>query len=98
MTAVTVTIDTFVDQTFPEGTVAGDFNYVITKADGTPVGAQISSAATATFNIADPGDYVASAQRLNGAGSPLGTAVTQPFTISAASVSILVPSHITVAL
>ncbi len=96
MTTVTITIDTFVDQAFPAGTVSGVLVYKIAKADGTPVSEQHVDASSASFDVADPGDYVASAGRVDSAGSPLGATVTASFTIVPSTVSVSVPSHLTV--
>ena len=75
----------------PAGITAGLLALSITDTTGKPVNdangqfiaTQQVSGATATFANVAPGDYVASAVRLDTNGTPIGTPVTQAFTVAA---------------
>jgi hypothetical protein len=77
--------------TLPAGIIAGLLALSITDtagnpvndANGEPIAAQQVSGTSATFPNVAPGDYLASAVRLDSNGSPIGTAVTQGFTVAA---------------
>jgi hypothetical protein len=76
----------------PAGITAGLLALSITDTTGKPVNdangqsitTQQVSGATATFTNVAPGDYVASAVRLDTNGTPIGTPVTQAFAVAAA--------------
>jgi len=96
MANVVVTITT-VAQVFPVGTLGGLFRYTITDSAGVVV-TQDSAELFSTFADVVPGDYIASAQRLDTAGAFLGSAISTKFTVPAPTVPVDVPATITVAL
>lgn len=75
----------------PTGVIAGLLALSITDTSGKPVtdhngqvlAPQQVSGNTATFANVSPGDYIASVARLDTNGTPIGTAVTQAFTVPA---------------
>jgi len=96
MSTVIVTVAT-TSTPFPAGTIAAGI--VISIADQTLVAPQTVTSApyTATFDNVAPGTYTATAQAVDHAGAPLGSAITSTsFTISAPDVNVDIPQSITV--
>lgn len=94
MARVSVVIST-VTQSFPAGTVGGNFKYSI---EGDAVFEQQSTETSVAFDNVPPGNYIASAQLLDSVGGTLGDRISAPFTVAAPSVDLQVPSTITVVL
>lgn len=93
MSTVIVQVETQ-PQPFPSGTAPAGVS--ITLSNGAPAQLIASAPYSATFADVAPGSYTASAQAVDAAGAPLGAAaVSAEFTI-AASVSVDVPSVVTV--
>ena len=77
----------------PAGVIAGLLALSITDpsgqsvndANGQPVTTQQVSGTTATFANVGPGNYLASAVRLDNNGTPIGAPVTQAFSVAASA-------------
>lgn len=80
----------------PSGVIAGllalsitdSAGHPINDASGQPLVSQQVSGNTATFANVLAGDYIASAVRLDTNGTPIGSAVTQAFSVPAATASV----------
>lgn len=71
----------------------------VTDTNGNPIAVQTVTDNQATFDNVVPGDYLASAVRLDTAGNPIGTPLTQAFTVPQPIVSTFdAPHAITVTL
>lgn len=93
MTSVTLTVTT-TPTALPPGITAGKLTLSITDPNGAPVqdahqqplAAQQVDGTTATFADVAPGNYLAQAVRLDANGSPIGTPVTQSFSVAAPAI------------
>lgn len=82
-------------QVFPAGTVSGLMRFTLSPNTGVAAVQEVDGV-TATFTSVAAGDYMASAQRLDSAGSPLGDSVSVAFTIPESGVNVNVPDTLTV--
>jgi len=97
MSKVIVSI-TLVAVALAVGQVAGAMRFTLTPAVGDPV-VQDSEASTVEFDNVAPGDYTASAARLDSTGAVIGSPVSAPFTVPVpAPTTVDAPATITVTL
>ncbi len=101
MATVTISWGT-TPQTFPPGTVAGNFNVTISGgALVTPLTASVAASPaifTGVANNQGQPQYLASVQRVDSAGNPLGAAATATFDVVVPpDVVVDIPSSVTVA-
>ena len=102
---VTITIAT-APVALPAGITAGPLNLAITdpagnavtNAGGTAIVAQTVTDNSAVFADVPPGDYVASAVRLDANGNSIGHPITQAFSVPVPTATYDAPQSITVTL
>lgn len=87
-------------QSFPAGTVGGNYLVAILDSIGNAVVTMDATESPAVFSAAiAPGTYTATIQLLDSDRHPLTTPITsEPFTIPPDEVQLLVPSTITITL
>ena len=90
MTTVTLQVTT-VQEAFPQGTSDTPYVFTVTDPTGVVVVTQSESIPSAVVTVANPGNYIATVVKN-------GVAASAAFTIVAPTVSLNVPSAITVAL
>ena len=94
MTNRTETI-TFGDFIAPAGTVVAGTLVTFDSAEGAHQEVKLAPGETvATIDLA-PGDYIAKAQAVDSAGSPIGSSVSESFTIAPTTVTVQIPVSIT---
>ena len=104
MSNTAVAVASLAAQDFPAGTTVGVVVFNLVDSTGNVAQAvqvatgQADTAAQASFTITAPDTYTVSAQRQDGSGAPLGTAVVSAAFVVAApvTVSISVPGSVTV--
>jgi len=102
---VTITVAT-APVALPAGITAGPLSLsitdptgnAITNAAGTAIVAQTVTDNSAVFADVPPGDYVASAVRLDANGNSIGHPITQAFSVPVPTVTYDAPQSITVTL
>jgi hypothetical protein len=68
----------------PAGVIAGILHFAINDSTGAAVATQdVATGITAEFDALSPGDYTATAIRMDSTGAALGSAVSGAFTIPA---------------